>query len=75
MRNRNIAEYQKPCINNNDTDSDNDIDNIKKEEEILRRKEFDSLVQLICILSEDVKMKFGLEKCAFFCIEVRQKGL
>lgn len=45
----------------------------KKEEEILRRKEIDSLVQLICILSEDVKMKFGMEKCVFFVLKRGKK--
>ena len=32
-------------------------------------KGFDSLVQTVCIFSEDIGMEFGLEKCAMLVME------
>ena len=33
------------------------------------RKDWDSLVQTVCVFSEDIGMEFGIEKCAMLVME------
>ena len=34
-----------------------------------REKGLDSLVQIVCVFSEDIGMEFGIEKCAMLVME------
>ena len=34
-----------------------------------RQKGLDSLVQTVCVFSEDIGMEFGIEKCAMLIME------
>ena len=37
-------------------------------------KGFDSLVQTVCVFSEDIGMEFGIEKCAMLVMEKGKIG-